>query len=112
MTFSFDKEHLNFLPVAFYSYPTCVCDRITEYEDFPDSKPRFDRGDDDVKEFFEDCLKYAEEKLGRQLMDNKIAMKVVVPDTGQYFFVGYKDNIYTIGLTLNPYMTGNSKIIA
>lgn len=110
MTFYFNPKGM--IPVAFYYYPTCVCDRIAEFEDFGDNKPRFDRGDSDVKEFFEGCLKYTEEKLGCQLMDNKIAMKVVIPDTGQYFFVGYKDNIYTIGLSLNPYMTGHRKIIA
>lgn len=44
-------------------------------------------------------------------MNNKIAIKVVFPDTGQYFYVGYKDNIYCVGLSLNPYMTGDSKII-
>ena len=44
-------------------------------------------------------------------MDNKIAMKVVIPETGQFFYIGYKDNIYTIGLTLNPYMTGTKKIV-
>lgn len=109
MLFNFDPKRM--IPVAFYYYPTCVVDRIAEFEDFAGQKPRFDRGDDDVKEFFEDCLKYAEERLGRRLMDNKIAMKVVLPDTGQYFYVGYKDNIYCIGLTLNPYMTGDSKII-
>ena len=110
MIFNFNQKRM--IPVAFYYYPTCVVDRIAEFEDFVGQKPRFDRGDDDVKEFFEDCLKYAEERLGRRLMDNKIAMKVVLPDTGQYFYVGYKDNIYCIGLTLNPYMTGDSKIIA
>ena len=111
MLFNFDPKRM--IPVAFYHYPTCVVDRIAEFEDSPfGGKPRFDRGDDDVKEFFEDCLKYAEERLGRRLMDNKIAMKVVIVDTGQYFYVGYKDNIYCIGLTLNRYMTGDSKIIA
>ena len=109
MTFYFNPEKM--IPVAFYHYPTCVCDRIAEFEDFGDRKPRFDRGDNGIKKFFEDCLKYAEDRLGNHLMDNKIAMKVVVPETGQYFFVGYKDNIYTIGLSLSPYMTGSSKII-
>ena len=109
MLFNFDPKRM--IPVAFYHYPTCVVDRIAEFEDFVGQKPRFDRGDDDIKEFFEDCLKYAEERLGRRLMDNKIAMKVVLPDTGQYFYVGYKDNIYCIGLSLSPYMTGDSKII-
>lgn len=109
MTFHFNSERM--IPTVFYGYPTCVCDRIAEFDDFVDHKPRFDRGDNDVKEFFDDCLKYAEERLGRSLMDNKIAMKVVMPDTGQYFFVGYKDNIYTIGLSLSTYMTGSSKII-
>ena len=110
MTFNFNFEKM--IPVAFYYYPTCVIDRTAEFEDFAGQKPRFDRGDNDIKEFFDDCLKYAEERLGRHLKDNKIAMKVVLPDTGQYFYVGYKDNIYCIGLTLNPYMTGDSKIIA
>ena len=109
MTFDFDPKRM--IPVVFYHYPTCVVDRIAEFEEYIDQPVRR-KADDDVKEFFDGCLKYAEERLGCQLMDNKIAMKVVVPDTGQYFFVGYKDNIYTIGLSLNPYMTGSSKIIA
>ena len=110
MNFKFDPQRM--IPVAFYHYPTCVVDRIAEFEDFVDQKPHFNKGDDDVKEFFEDCLKYAEERLGRHLMDNKIAMKVIIVDTGQYFYVGYKDNIYCIGLSLNPYMTGSHKNIA
>lgn len=108
MTFSFDPKSM--VVTSFYSYPTCVVDRIAEFEEYVDEPVRR-KADKDIKEFFEDCLKYAEEKLGRHLMDNKIAMKVVIPETGQFFYVGYKDNIYTIGITLNPYMTGTKKII-
>jgi len=103
MTFSFDSK--TFAVTEFFTYPTCVIDRICEFEEYLD-KPNPRKADEDVKEFFNKCLKYAEEKLGRHLMDNKVAMKVVVPETGQFFYVGYKDNIYAIGLALNPYMTG------
>ena len=108
MILNFDPERM--IPVVFYHYPTCVIDRIAEFEDFADNNSHF-AGDKDVKQFFEDCLKYVEEKLDRHLMDNKIAMKVVLPETGQYFYVGYKDNIYCIGLSLNPHMTGDRKFI-
>ena len=107
MTFTFDPNSM--VVTAFYSYPTCVVDRIAEYSEDLFDKPR---GDNNIKELFEDCLKYTEEKLAKNhLMDNKIAMKVVIPETGQFFYIGYKDNIYTIGLTLNPYMTGTKKIV-
>ena len=108
MIFNFNPKRM--IPIVFYHYRTCVIDRIAEFEDFADKNSRF-AGDKGVKQFFEDCLKYAEETLGRHLMDNKIAMKVVLPETGQYFYVGYKDNIYCIGLSLNPHMTGDRKFI-
>lgn len=100
MTLLFDSNRFKLL--EWFSYPCTVCDRINEYEENVFHGPR---GDKDVKEFFEDCLHEAEIISGRKsLMDNKIAIKVADMQTGTTFYVGYKDNIYVIGLCLNPYM--------
>lgn len=108
MILNFDPQRM--IPTVFYHYPTCVVDRIAEFKYFDDDNSHF-AVNNRIKKLFEDCLKYVEDKLDRDLMNNKIAIKVVLPDTGQYFYVGYKDNIYCVGLSLNPYMTGDSKII-
>ena len=90
--------------LEFYSYPTAVCDIISRREEMFDDP----EGDVGVKILFEDCLEAAERKLKRHLMDNKIAMKVVyeLGPLKTEFFVGYKDNAWSIGRSLNPYMTG------
>ena len=98
MTVLFDVNR--FQMKEFFSYPCTVCERVVEFEDRCGRK----KGDEDIKEFFEDCLKQVETKVGRHLMDNKIAIKVLDTDTGNTFYVGYKDNIYCLGLCLNPYM--------
>ena len=100
MDFKFDNNRFELL--EWFSYPCCICERTIEYElgGFHGT-----RGDVDVKTFFEDCLKKAEEITGRHgLMDNKIAIKVADKETGTTFYVGYKDNIWAIGTCLNPYM--------
>jgi len=88
--------------MEFFSYPCTICERINEYEEHGFHGTR---GDEDVKEFFEECLHTVEKLANRKsLMDNKIAIKVYDNETGNTFYVGYKDNIYAIGLCLNPYM--------
>ena len=100
MTFSFNPNR--FKLIEWFSYPCTVCERINEYEENVFHGPR---GDKDVKEFFEDCLHEAEHLANRtSLMDNKIAIKVYDMKTNNTFYVGYKDNIWCIGLMLNPYM--------
>ena len=101
MDFKFDNNRFELL--EWFSYPCCVCDRTVEYEE--NGWHRDTRGDKDVKDFFNACLKKAEEISGRHsLMDNKIAIKVYDKETDTYFYVGYKDNIWAIGPCLNPYM--------
>lgn len=100
MTFHFNKD---FKILSFYTYPTCVVDRFVEYSDI--DKSNFNN-DYHVMDFFNDCLKEVEKKENRHMMDNKIAIKVMYKPTGSIFYVGYKDNIYCIGLDLNKYMTG------
>ena len=100
MEFKFDSNRFELL--EWFSYPCTVCDRTVEYEE---NGYYGTRGDKDVKDFFDACLRKAEEISGhRSLMDNKIAIKVVDKETGSVFYVGYKDNIWAIGPCLNPYM--------
>ena len=100
MDFKFDNNRFKLL--EWFSYPCTVCDRTVEYEE---GGFHGTRGDKDVKIFFEACLKKAEEITGRHsLMDNKIAIKVYDRENNSTFYVGYKDNIWSIGPMLNPYM--------
>lgn len=102
MTFHFNSTDFKIL--SFYTYPTCVVDRFVEYSDTDKSKFN---NDYHVMDFFNDCLIEIEKKEKRHMMDNKIAIKVMYKPTGSVFYVGYKDNIYCIGLDLNKYMTGH-----
>ena len=96
MTFYFNPNR--FILKEFLSYPTTVCDRINEF------KSLFgDEGDEDVKDFFEACIKEAKNQIGKDLSDNKVAFKVFDNATNNTFYVGYKDNIWCIGLSVNPY---------
>ena len=105
---------LNFTPEdfeikAFYSYPTCVVNRLNEYEE-----PGVNdiRGTKVVKRLFDELLKETEEKLKKyHLMDNKIAIEVIHKSTNTKMYFGYKDNIWCIGLSLNPYMIGKKTIV-
>lgn len=99
MTYVFDNNRFNI--TKFYSYPCCVVNRTAEYEE---NGFRGTRGDVSVKEFFEAALKVAQEITGRHLMDNKIAFEIIDNVEKKTFYVGYKDNIYAIGDSLNPYM--------
>lgn len=90
----------NFELLEYYSYPCCVIERIVEFEEGI-TTPRGDRG---VKNFFESVLEEAREITGKRLMDNKIAFKIKHKRTGYIFYVGYKDNIWCLGLDLSPNM--------
>lgn len=106
MDYKFDNNRFELL--EWFSYPCCVCDRTAEYEE---NGFHGTRGDKDIKDFFNACLKKAEEISGRRsLMDNKIAIKVYDKETDTYFYVGYKDNIWAIGPMLNPYMNSSYTI--
>ena len=102
MTYVFDPER--YKVTMFYSYPCCVVDREVEYGEDGFGAHRRISGDVSVNEVFEAVLKTAEEITGRDLMDNKIAFKVIDNVNNSTFYVGYKDNIYCIGKELNPYM--------
>ena len=105
MNFTFDTK--NFKVETWYSYPTCVIMRFAEYEE---NGFHGTAGDKKVKAFFEDVLKYTENMLNKHLMDNKIAFKVLYVPTNTVFYVGYKDNVWSVGLDLNPYMNCSYKL--
>jgi hypothetical protein len=100
----------NFEVKEFYYYPTAVVERIVEWDEgFHEGRPGLD---EDVKDLFNDLLKETEKKLNKKhLMDNKIAMKIVYKPTRHEFFIGYKDWNWSLGLALNPYMTGKKIIV-
>lgn len=107
MTILNDPE--DFKVLEFYRYPTAVVRRIVEYDNgFHEGSPD---NVEDVKDLFEELLKVAEEKLNKKLMDNKIAMKVIYKPTNTIFYIGYKDWNWSLGLALNPYMTGTTEEI-
>ena len=93
----------------FYHYPTTVCHRLAEWDEgFHKGAPDLN---EDIKDLFEELLKETEKKLGKSLMDNKIAMKVVHKPSNTEYFIGYKDWNWSVGLVLNPYMIGKMEII-
>lgn len=103
MTILNDPEDFKIL--EFYKYPTAVIHRIVEFDTgFHDKSPD---NVEDVKDLFEELLKVAEEKVGKTLMDNKVAMKVLHIPTNTIFYLGYKDWNWTLGLALNRYITGD-----
>ena len=108
MDISFDIS--NFDVKEFYHYPTAVVHRIVEWDEgFHEGAPGLD---EEVKDLFNDLLEEVEKKLNKKhLMDNKVAIKVIYKPTGHEFFIGYKDWNWSIGLALNPYMTGRKEII-
>lgn len=91
----------DFKVTEFYTYPTTVVYRINEYDE-----GFHPGGDEDVRDFFNEMLKIAEHKIGRELRDNKIAMKVVHKPTGTVLYVGYKDWNWSVGLKINEYECG------
>ena len=91
----------DFKVTEFYTYPTTVVYRINEYDE--GFNPG---GDEDVRDFFNEMLKIAERKVGRELRDNKIAMKVIHKPTGTTLFVGYKDWNWCVGLKINEHYCG------
>ena len=95
----------DFTVIEFYKYPTTVIRRIVEFDTgFHDKSPD---NVEDVKDLFEELLKVAEEKTGKKLMDNKVAMKVIYKPTNTIFYIGYKDWNWALGLELNRYMIGD-----
>lgn len=99
----------DFEVVEFYHYPTSIVRRIVEYDTgFHQNSPD---NVEDVKDLFDELLKVAEKKVGKSLMDNKVAMKVIYKPSNTVFYIGYKDWNWCLGLELNRYMTGNKIII-
>ena len=54
-----------------------------------------------VKQLFDGILKKAETMKGKHLMDNKIAFKVRYVPTNTILYIGYKDNTWSVGLSVN-----------
>ena len=107
MTILNDPE--DFKVVEFYRYPTAIVRRIVEFDvGFHKNSPD---NVEDVKDLFETLLKETEKKVGKELMDNKVAMKVIYKPSNTIFYLGYKDWNWTLGLELNRYMTGEKIVI-
>lgn len=103
------NKHKNFEVKEFYRYPTAVIHRIVEWDE-----GFYPGGNEDVKNLFNKLLENTASKLNkhiRDLQDNKIAIKVIYKPTNTEMYIGYKDYNWSIGLELNPYMTGENIII-
>ena len=83
--------------LAFYPYPSVVLHRMSEYTELFEQKG----GDRHVKQLFDGILKKAETMKGKRLMDNKIAFKVLYVPTNTILYIGYKDNTWSVGLSVN-----------
>lgn len=93
----------------FYRYPTTVVRRIVEWDEgFHKNSPD---NVEDVKDLFDDLLKTAEKKIGKDLRDNKIAMRIIYKPTNTEFYIGYKDWNWSLGLDLNRYDIGEKIIL-
>ena len=88
----------NFKVLAFYPYPSVVLYRLSEYTELFGKKDR----NRHVKQMFDGILKKAEAMKGKRLMDNKIAFKVLYVPTNTILYIGYKDNTWSVGLSVNP----------
>lgn len=82
--------------IGFYSYPSTIQYRLSEYNELKEPAT----GDEKVKRLFELVLKEASNKLNKNLMDNKVAFKIEHIPTNTILYVGYKDNIYALGLNV------------
>ena len=87
----------NFEVLAFYPYPSVVLHRMSEYTELFGQKG----GDRHVKQMFDGILKKAEAMKGKRLMDNKITFKVLYVPTNTILYIGYKDNTWSVGLSVN-----------
>ncbi len=107
MTIFFNSD--DFEVKEFYKYPTTVVRRIVEWDEGFHKNSR--NNVEDVKNLFDDLLKIAEEKTGKDLRDNKIAMKIIYKPTNTEFYIGYKDWNWSLGLEINKYQTGEKIIM-
>ena len=88
-------------PVRYYSYTSCVVDRIID----------LDRHDEAAEEFWKELVEKAQEKLGnkKNLNDNKCAFEVVYE--GHTFFIGVYDQKFSIGLGLQSFSFAGNRVL-
>ena len=66
---------------------------------------------EDVKDLFEDLFNFVEKKTGKDLRDNKIAMRIIYKPTNTEFYIGYKDWNWCLGLMVNPNFCGDKIVL-
>lgn len=88
-------------PVRYYSYTSCVVDRIID----------LDRHDEEAEEFWKELIEKAQKKLGskKNLNDNKCAFEVVY--AGHTFFVGVYDQRFSVGLGLQSFSFAGNRVL-
>ena len=82
----------DFKIIEFYPYSSFVQYEIASWDEWEKE------GDWTIKKFYERVLEKAEELTGYILRDNKIAFKIIHKPTGTTLYIGFKDNIYKIGM--------------
>jgi hypothetical protein len=75
-----------------YYYPSVAIYQLAEYDYYQKT------GDDNIKILFDIILEKASSLAGHSVFDNKIVFKIKHKPTNKEFYIGYKDDKYTIGL--------------
>lgn len=102
-TFNIDINDLNV--IEFYPYPSVVLYTLGMYDDIWSPGT----GDKKVKILFEKVLEKANKEHSTNFLDNKIAFKFKHIPTKTMLYVGYKDGIYRLGLSVKQEY--NKKVI-
>ena len=80
--------------LEFYPYASFIQEQIVVYNELEKL------GENHVKQLFDDLFEIAKSKNDKVYIDNKIAMKIRGCNTGTILYIGYKDGIYSIGLSM------------
>lgn len=88
--------------LEFYPYPSFIQEQIAVYNEIENL------GEKHVMQLFDDLFEIAKNKNDKIYINNKIVMKIRGRSTGTILYIGYKDGIYSIGLSM--YTQSSQKI--
>ena len=88
--------------LEFYPYPSFVQEKIAVYNEIENL------GEKHIMQLFDDLFEIAKSKNDKVYINNKIVMKIRGRRTGTILYIGYKDGVYSIGLSM--YTQSSQKI--